>query len=146
MIKLASIVILATLLTSCAATTSVQPVRTKIDQVCIERNSTVEVSDFLDVIVAGLRRHGIDSRVFDVSPAPCPYRLTYDASRRWDFKAFLSDASILLLRDREIIGRAEFHWPAGVFGAGGPNPEKWRGTAFKIDPILDQMLGELDKK
>ncbi|MEO6024074.1 MAG: Sbal_3080 family lipoprotein [Burkholderiales bacterium] len=143
--KLATMVILAALLSGCAATTSIQRVRAKLDQVCIERNPQVEVYDLLEVIEANLRRHKIETRVFDVSPAPCPYRLTYDASRRWDLKAFLSDAQILLQHDHEIIGRAEFHWPAGVFGAGGPNPEKWRGTAFKIDPIMDQMLADIEK-
>jgi hypothetical protein len=144
-IKQIAFITLATLIAACTATTNVRPVRTKLDQVCIERNPTVEVTDMLDAIEANLNRHGIKTRVFDVSPAPCQYRLTYDASRRWDISAFLSDAQISILQDRELIGRAEYQLPAGIFGGGGANPNKWRGTAFKIDPVMDQMLNEFHK-
>ena len=144
-IKQVAVITLATLIAACTATTNVRPVRTKLDQVCIERNPTVELSDMLDVIEANLKRHGIKTRTFDMSPAPCQYRLTYDGSRRWDVSSFLSDAQITILEDREVIGRAEYHLPAGIFGGGGANPNKWRGTAFKIDPVMDQMLKEFHK-
>ncbi len=145
MLNQLTVITLTALIAGCTATTNVRPVRAKLDQVCIERNPTVEVTDMLNVIEANLNRHGIKTRVFDVSPAPCQYRLTYDASRRWDVSSFLSDAQITILEDREVIGRAEYHLPAGISGGGGANPNKWRGTAFKIDPVMDQMLNELHK-
>lgn len=133
------------LLAGCAITTNVRPVSAKLDQVCIERNAEVQVDDLLSVIESNFKRRGIETKVYDASPAPCPYRVTYTASRRWDGTAFLSDAEISLLRDKEVIGRAEYHLPAGIFGGGGANPDKWRGTAFKIDPLMDQMLASVGK-
>lgn len=135
----------AALLTGCAITTNVKPVSAKLDQVCIERNAEVRVDDLLGVIESNFKRRGVETKVYDTSPAPCLYRVTYTASRRWDVTLFLSDAEILLLRDKEVIGRAEYHLPAGILGGGGANPDKWRGTAFKIDPLMDQMLASVGK-
>lgn len=136
-----SILGVALLLAACASTTTVRPITvTKIDTVCIERNADVYVDDLLPAIEEAFKRNGIATRVFDVSPAPCPYRLTYAASRRWDLKVFMADARIVLYRDRELVGEATYALPSGVFGGGGINPEKWRGAAYKIDPIMDKML------
>jgi len=134
---------LAVLATGCASTVTVKPLAASsaaINLVCIERNEDVYVDDLLPAIEAAFRRNGIETRVFDVAPAPCPYRVTYSASRRWDLKPFMSDARISLYRDRELLGEASYSLPSGVFGGGGINPDKWRGAAYKIDPIMDQML------
>lgn len=131
------------LVSGCASTVAVKPVKTpasEIDAVCIERNEEVLVDDLLPVIEAAFRRNGIEARVFDTSPAPCQYRVKYTASRRWDLTPFLSDARISIYQNRELIGEATYSLPSGIFGGGGINPDKWRGTAFKIDPIMDQML------
>lgn len=131
----------AAIVAACASTTTVRPVTAaNIGTVCIERNAEVNVEDLLPAIEEAFKRHGIATRVFDVSPAPCPYRVTYAASRRWDLKAFMSDARISLFRDRELVGEATYALPSGVFGGGGINPDKWRGAAFKIDPIMSKML------
>lgn len=135
----------AALLAGCASTVTVRPVTAKLDAVCIERNPEVEVADLLQVIEAGFKRHGIEAKIFEGSPAPCPYRVTYTASRRWDFTAFLSDADISLYRDRELIGQATYSLPGGIAGGGGINPDKWKSTAFKIDPIMDRMLVSVGK-
>jgi hypothetical protein len=137
----------AALLAACASTMTVRPVpAAKIETVCIERNAEVYVEDLLPAIENGFKRHGIATRVFDVSPAPCPYRVTYEASRRWDLKAFLSDARISLYRDRELIGEGTYALPSGVFGGGGINPDKWRDAAFKIDPVMDKMLAAVPSR
>lgn len=134
----------AALLAACASTTTVRPVTaSKIETVCIERNADVYVEDLLPAIEDAFRRNGIATRVFDVSPAPCPYRVTYAASRRWDLQAFMSDARISLYRDRELVGEATYALPSGVFGGGGISPDKWRSAAFKIDQIMDKMLAGL---
>jgi hypothetical protein len=133
----------AALISSCASTVAVRPVvatPAKIDTVCIERNAEVLVDDLLPAVEAAFQRNGIATRVFDVSPAPCPYRVTYAASRRWDLTPFMSDARISVYRERELIGEANYALPSGIFGGGGINPDKWRGTSFKIDPMMDQML------
>ena len=128
-------------LSGCAITTSVKPVASApADAVCIEMNRDVLVPDLLGVIEAGFKRNGYATQVVDQSPAQCPVRVTYTASRRWDGVSFLSDADISMFRDRELIGQATYQLPAGVFGGGGANPNKWKSTAFKIDPLLDQML------
>ena len=118
----------------------VMPVAERIEEVCIERNNSVEVADFLQVMEAGFNRNGVRTRIFDSSPAPCPVRVTYTATRRWDFVAFLSNARISIYRDHELVGEATYDLPSGAFGGGGADPGKWRSTAQKIDPPMDQML------
>lgn len=139
------VLVLAAALTlgACQTTTVrpvVVPVSERIEEVCIERNPNVEVSDFLPVMEGGFRRNGVRTRVFDISPAPCPFRVTYTATRRWDFVAFLSNARISIYREHELVGELTYDLPSGAFGGGGADPAKWRSTAEKIDPLMDQML------
>ncbi len=134
---------LSLVLSACSSTTLVKPVTAPtvaIDVACIERNDDVYVDDLRPAIEAAFLRNGIRTRVFDAAPAPCPYRVTYSASRRWDLTAFMSEARISLYQDRELMGEAIYSLPSGVFGGGGINPDKWRGAAYKIDPLMDKML------
>lgn len=120
--RLVALTTTAALLSACASTVAVRPVASvpaKIDTVCIERNAEVLVDDLLPAIEAAFGRNGIATRIFDVSPAPCPYR------------------------DRELIGEANYALPSGIFGGGGISPDKWRGAAFKIDPMMDEMLARV---
>lgn len=134
---------IALLMAGCGTTTSIkQAQRTtdRINSVCIERNADVLSADLLPAIESAFARNSIQTRVVSVESAPCPYRVTYAGSRRWDGVFFLSDARISLFYNRELIGEAKYSLPSGIFGGGGISPDKWRGASFKIDPLMDQML------
>lgn len=133
----------ALLLAGCGTTTSIkQAQRTpdRISAVCIERNADVLSADLLPAIESAFARNGIQTRVVSVESTPCPYRVTYTGSRRWDGVFFLSDARISLFHNRDLIGEAMYSLPSGIFGGGGISPNKWRGASYKIDPLMDQML------
>jgi hypothetical protein len=101
-----TILSIAALASGCASTVAVRPVAitsAKIDTVCIERNAEVLVDDLLPAIEAAFQRNGIAARVCDVSPAACPYRVTYAALRRWNLTPFMSDTRISLYRERELV-------------------------------------------
>jgi len=108
-----------------------------IDQVCIQKNPKVIVSDFLGVLQQGLMRHGIQSSVHDAPlPAHCSYRLEYTAERGWDLAPYLDHAEIYLYRDGGLIGSANYRHSGG-FGL-----NKWASTATKMNPVIDQLLGK----
>lgn len=128
-----------------AACTSVvvRPVRSPppVSFVCIKENPRVIVHDFLDVVREGLARHGIRSKVFAGDPSPdCEVLLTYTALQSWDLALYLSHAEVRLERDGAQIGYAEFH----LRGKGGFSFFKWQGTRTKMDPVLDELLSQLE--
>ena len=105
--------------------------------VCIENNPKVLVEDFVPVVEAGFRRHGIASALHAPPvPSACEFVLTYTATRGWDFVPYLKYAE-LRLRDRErTIGFASYRHRGG-FGF-----SKWAGTASKMTPVIDQLLAD----
>jgi hypothetical protein len=118
----------------------VQPVRPgteQIEDVCIERNPKVLVSDFLTVVEEGFRRHGIETRIVSEASDACDYTLTYTALRSWDFVPYLNYAELRLQRGETTIGTATYSH-AGGFGF-----NKWRGTRAKIAPVIDELLEDL---
>jgi hypothetical protein len=110
-----------------------------IKNVCIQENPKVWVSDFLPVLKDGFARHGIATTVNSgtTKPAGCEYVLTYTALQSWDFVPYLSHAELWLERDGQQIGYAEYH----LVGKGGFDLTKWEGTKTKMDPVLDELLG-----
>lgn len=136
--RTALLCLLFPLLTACTSV-SVQPVarESRLQQVCIQRNPKVEVSDFLMVLQAGFSRHNIKTRLFDgAKPDDCEYVLNYTARRTWDIVPYLSQAELTLTRNMEQVGYAQYH----LRGRGGFSLMKWQGTASKIDPVIDRLL------
>jgi hypothetical protein len=103
--------------------------------VCIERNPKVAVADFVTVVEAGFRRHGIETEVFEGEPPPrCEYLLAYTATRGWDLAPYMDHAELWLKRGDEGIGYAAYRH-AGGFGL-----NKFAKTKSKMDPVLDELL------
>jgi hypothetical protein len=131
----------ATLLGACTAT-RVTPLQAAADQMCIEENPKVQVSDFVPVLQEGFARHGIQTQVHSKIPrADCPYVVTYTARRSWDMAPYLSTAEITILGPRrQTLAKANYH----LRGKGGLSLMKWQGTKSKIDPVIDELLASAE--
>jgi hypothetical protein len=131
------LLVAATLLGGCTAT-RVTPLNTAADQMCIQENPKVQVSDFVPVLQEGFARHGIQTQIHSKIPrADCPYVVTYTARRSWDMAPYLSTAEITILGPRrQTLATASYH----LRGKGGLSLMKWQGTKSKIDPVIDELL------
>ncbi|MFV9681798.1 Sbal_3080 family lipoprotein [Pseudomonas sp. NY15367] len=127
----------ATVLVGCT-TTQVTPLQSAADQMCIEENPKVQVSDFVPVLQQGFARHGIETQLYTKIPREqCPYVVTYTARRSWDMAPYLSTAEIVILGPRrQTLAKANYH----LRGKGGLSLMKWQGTKSKIDPVIDELL------
>ena len=136
------------LLTGCSITKRVVPPVDPIEKgasICIEINSLVIEEDVLAVIQSGVRRNGFRPRLYRKVPDDCRYSLTYVAHQKWDFVKILSSADIRLFDENELIGSVEYRLPAGIFGSGGVNPEKFESTDGKLSPLIDQLFALANK-
>lgn len=125
------------MLVGCTAT-QVTPLRNAADQMCIEENPKVQVSDFVPVLQEGFARHGIETQLYAKIPRDqCAYVVTYTARRSWDMAPYLSTAEIVILGPRrQTLAKANYH----LRGKGGLSLMKWQGTKSKIDPVIDELL------
>ena len=113
-----------------------------VEHICIQENPAVQVADFVDVIRGRLEYHQITTEVFSGSaPDGCQYILTYTALRSWDLSAFLSHAEVYLSRDGRQVAKGVFH----LRGKGGYALTKYNSTKQKMDPVVDQLLGETQR-
>lgn len=116
---------------------SVQPLAEKPAHMCIKRNPKVIINDFVPVLQAGLRRHGIESTLYDAVPVTCSHVLEYTARRSWDFGPYLSTADLHIRGpQRRQVASAHYH----LRGKGGLSLMKWAGVASKMDPVIDELL------
>lgn len=112
-----------------------------ISRICIQKNEAVKVSDLLPVVQQRLTYNHIQSVVFSgTRPDNCTYIMNYTARRTWDVVPYLSSAEFTINREGVIIASAEFHLRAG----GGLSLMKWRGTDYKINPVIDRLVGAAD--
>ena len=133
-------VICCAALSACTSVTVMRPdPNFVIKNVCIQENPKVWVRDFLPVLKDGFTRHGIATTVYSgtTKPAGCEYVLTYTALQSWDLDTYLSHAELWLEKDGQQIGYAEYH----LIGKGGLDLTKWDGTKTKMDPVIDDLLG-----
>jgi len=118
------------------------PASAKLDKICIEFNSEVNVEDFVSVMEEEFFSHGISSIVFHAErPKSCGFTLNYTVNRSWDFAPYMVDAQMIVNKDDAIIGSGHYH----LRGYGGMSLMKWEGTHSKIDPVLDEMLRNYPK-
>ena len=133
-------VICCAVLSACTSVTVRRPdPNFVIKNVCIQENPKVWVSDFLPVLKNRFTRHGIATTVYSgtTKPAGCEYVLTYTALQSWDLETYLSHAELWLEKDGRQIGYAEYH----LIGKGGLDLTKFDGTKTKMDPVIDELLG-----
>jgi len=136
--KALSVVGLILLLTSCTAV-EVRPVPAQepITSVLIELNPKVLRSDFVDVLIAGFNRHGIEAKLIQPqTPVGNAYVVRYTARQRWDMAMYMTDATIWIYKNDQEVAKAVYH----LKGGGGLSLTKWQGTATKMDPVIDELL------
>jgi hypothetical protein len=118
------------------------PASAKLDKICIEFNSEVNVEDFVPVVQEDFFNHGISSVVYHSErPRGCQFTMNYTVDRWWDLKPYMVDAQMTVNKDDAYIGSAHYH----LAGHGGLSLMKWEGTHSKIDPLLDDMLRNYPK-
>jgi hypothetical protein len=118
------------------------PASVKLEKICIQFNSEVNVEDFVPVVQEDFFNHGITSVVYHSERPPgCPFTMTYAVERWWDLKPYMVDAQMTVNKDDAYIGSAHYH----LAGHGGLSLMKWEGTHSKIDPLLDEMLKNYPK-
>ena len=130
-------------LTGCA-TTNVTPLKLntgeKIQKVCVKHNPKVIVQNFEEIIISRLEYHDIATQVSSGDkPEVCEYSLRYIAYQKWDFSMVLTSAQLSIYKDDKKIGSAEYKLHAG----GLLNPTKYKSNESKIEPLVDQLVGEL---
>jgi hypothetical protein len=129
------------LLSGCTAV-NVRPVETesKIAHVCVKDCSDMCFEgDMMSIIRDGFDRHGITTQVYtDNLPSECKYHLTYFCERTWDMATYMHYAELKLFDGQNQIGYAEYR----LKGKGGFSLMKWESTKDKMDPVIDQLLGE----
>jgi len=128
------------LLSGCTAI-KIEPVDTNfsINHVCIKNcEQACFDGQMLSVIQEGFERHGFSTQVYnDILPPDCEYHLTYYCERSWDLSTYMHHAELRLYHTQDQIGYAEYH----LKGEGGLAPNKWDPTKKKMDPVIDQLLG-----
>jgi hypothetical protein len=141
--KLLHPLLLATILLAACTSVEVRPVSSSeraMELICIVRNPQVIVGDFLGTIEDRIQQHGIATRVIDGTQDSCEYVLTYSATQSWDFVLFLKHAELRIKRGDRIVGSAIYH------NRGGFTFTKYAGTKSKMNPVIDELLGQFQPK
>lgn len=109
--------------------------------VCIEEHTVYPGSDLLTVIEDGFHRHGIKTMVYSAkAPDSCEYTLRYAEYRGWDFTQFLKRVELSLrLKDKTIASATYNH-------SGGLALNKYASTQEKVNPVIDELLGEFSRE
>ena len=119
-----------------------------LDAVCIRFDPDTPVADIVPALQAELRRHRVESRVYDrAMPAEtCATWLQYAAQIDWDqppfhgeFKPFLRHAALSLRSARgEVLSTSQYLLDGG-FSQG-----KWTSTREKLAPVVTALLTGID--
>jgi hypothetical protein len=117
--------------------------------VCIEFNPDSAVPDVVPAIQVELRRHQIESRVYEVGPLTagtladeCPVWLKYDAYVAWDvppmkegYRSYVTNAALTLRTSKgQVLASSQYELPTG-FSMG-----KWASTQSKLAPVVTALL------
>lgn len=118
---------------------TVDPIPTKISDICIKRNPKVFMDAFLPELQTQIESFGIKTRVFDdKAPDNCSFQLRYTANWTWDLAMYLTYAEIAVYENmhKQRIGR-------GIYDArdGSGNLSKFGSTANKLKTITDPLFG-----
>jgi hypothetical protein len=110
-----------------------------IEHVCILRNPSVQVADFLPVMQEGFEHNGISSEVANGTiPPHCDYTASYTARRSWDFKLYLSQAQIDIQHGGKAIASASYD----IKNGSSDGLDEHAGTRAKMLPVIDTLLGK----
>ncbi len=106
-----------------------------IDNMCIEKNKKVIVSEFLPFVIKELKKHNINSTVYnEVVPNSCLYNLKYSANHHWDIVMYFKAASLEIYKKNSIIASALYETQNGL------DMSKFHSMETKFTPIMDELL------
>lgn len=135
-----SLILAALFLAACTAV-QVTPLDRSYDvtHICIEDNPKVIVGGFIGVVEDAFQDHGITTEIYaGPMPSNCEYKLTYTATRDWDFSPYLSHAELRLFENSKRIAYAEYH----LKGGGGLSLTKWASVESKMKPVVYELLNQ----
>lgn len=133
------LMIVSCLLMGGCTSLTVSPIssNSNLKHVVIVKNPKVEVKNFISVLQEGFERHGISTEIYAGGEIPTSIGVVnYTALRSWDGWPYMSVAEVTVKQDSTQVGRGDFY----LRGKGGLSLMKWRGTRYKINPLMDEML------
>jgi hypothetical protein len=126
-------------ITGCTSVTvqRVPPTEKPITMVYIQRNTNVEIEDFVGVLQDAFAGRGIATKVVTTEPIPpSAYFLTYTAQDGWDLASFLKHAELRLKQGTRLVGSATYHHHGGFAF------NKFASNKSKITPVVDELLSD----
>ncbi|RZI61125.1 MAG: cell division protein FtsI [Rubrivivax sp.] len=117
------------------------------ERVCIEYNRSLALPEFVPALIAELREHEVQARVFEAGVRPgdeaCPAWVHYQGLQQWDkpplsdqVRPYLSQAT-LSLHDAggRLMAASSYRSDDATLGLG-----KWATTRNKLAPVVRALL------
>lgn len=117
---------------------------------CIEFNPQAQVADIVPALQTALRRHQIESRVYEgvVATEKCPVWLKYSAFIDWGqhplsdrYKPYVSKAALTLQTARGLVLSSSHYEVDPAFGS-----SKWASTQDKLAPVVSALITGIENK
>lgn len=121
-----------------------------IKELCIEFNPQAQVADIVPALQTALRRHQIESRVYEgvVATEKCHVWLKYSAFIDWDlhplsdrYKPYVSKAALTLQTARGLVLSSSRYEMDPTFGS-----SKWASTQDKLAPVVSALITGIENK
>jgi hypothetical protein len=107
-----------------------------IEELCIQRNDKVLMSEFEPTLARLIEARGIKTRFYSgARPDDCHHSATYIANWRWDMAMYLYFVRIEVFEDFKSVGLAEYD-----AALGGMNMSKFGSTEEKLRPLIEQLF------
>ena len=116
-------------------------------RVCIEYNRSLALPEFVPALIAELREHEVQARVFDPGVRPgddaCPAWVHYQGLQQWDkpplsdqIRPYLAQAT-LSLHDAggRLMAASSYRADDATMGLG-----RWTSTRHKLAPVVRALL------
>jgi hypothetical protein len=134
---------------SSEASNTVYHLHPAVQNLCIEFNPESAVPDVVPALQLELRKHQIESRVYDTSPLTagalleqCRVWLKYRAYIAWDippmgdnYKSYVNTASLTLQTSTGVVLSSSNYELGTGFGVG-----KWASTQSKLAPVVTALI------
>lgn len=117
------------------------------ERVCIEYNRSLALPEFVPALIAELREHEVQARVFEAGVRPgdeaCPAWVHYQGLQQWDkpplsdqIRPYLAQAT-LSLHDAggRLMAASSYRSDDAALGMG-----KWASTRNKLAPVVRALL------
>ena len=113
-------------------------------ELCIEFNRDAPVGDIVPALQMELRKHQVESRVYDATGAidSCKVWLRYTAYVAWEvaplsgeYRPYMQTASLSLRSANGVVLSSSEYRLGQVFGMG-----KWSTTQSKLAPVVSALL------